>query len=294
MLVSMKEILDKANKDNYGVLAPNVFTEFDARAYLEAAEDLNAPIILDVAMSCTPDLIFIGKVLQELCRQCRVPAAVNLDHGADFDQVMMAVRGGFTSVMIDCSMWDFEENVRRVKTVVDMVSPLGITVEAELGHVGQGADYEAAGAVLFTNPGQAKNYIEKTGIDALAVAIGTAHGAYRGTPELDFDRLAEIKKATEFPLVLHGSSGTGDEKISKACKLGINKINVCNELLWRTYKKLQSADLAGNNAYELWNVVGDSLKSRVKELIMITGSYGKSWTKTPDGLKRSSTTMREA
>lgn len=292
MLVSMKEILDRANQEGYGVLAPNVFSEFDARAYLEIAEDLKAPIILDVAMSCTPDLIFLGQILRGLCQKCSIPVAVNLDHGKDFSQVMKAVRGGFTSVMIDGSSLEYEQNVKCVKQVVDAVSLLGITVEAELGHVGQGADYKNRKKTL-TDPEQAKDYINRTGIDALAVAIGTAHGAYKGTPELDFERLQEIKELTRFPLVLHGSSGTGDKNLNRACKMGINKVNVCNELLWLTYQKLKEADLSGDNAYELWNVVSDNLKSRVKELIYVTGSNDKKWLKEPDVLYSSYTTMRE-
>ena len=130
MLVSMKSILDRANRGGYAVLAPNIFSELDARAYIEAAEDMDSPIILDVAYPTTNDLPFLGKVAGMLAEQARVPVALNLDHGADLRQVAEAIRGGFTSVMLDCSMLPYDENVRRVKEVVELVHPLGISVEA--------------------------------------------------------------------------------------------------------------------------------------------------------------------
>ena len=291
MLVSMKQILERANAANYAVLAPDIFSEIDARAFIEAAEDMNAPLILGVAYPTTNDLSFLGRITVMLAQQSRVPIAINLDHGADIVQVAEAVRGGFTSVMIDCSMLAYEENVARVKEVVDMVHPLGISVEAEIGHVGSGEDYEAGKGL--TDPEEAFQFIKETGIDACAVSIGTAHGAYKGTPHLDFERLEKIKAMTQFPLVLHGSSGTGEENIRRACRSGINKVNVCNDLLKAAYTKVSGTELVGNQVYDFWPIIADTLRDSVKQQIDITGSTDKAWNVTGPGLPRGAVTMKE-
>jgi fructose-bisphosphate aldolase class II len=163
---------------------------------------------------------------------------------------------------------------------------MGVSVEAELGHVGQGSNYEVDRAAALTDPKQAKQYIEETGIDCLAVSIGTAHGAYKGTPHLEFDLLAEIKEITKFPLVLHGGSGTGDENLRKACQMGINKVNVANDLLRSACDKITSADLSGNGAYQLWNLAREGYKEKLKECIELYGSNGKAWIPEVKGLTK--------
>ena len=182
MLVTMKEILLRANKGGYAVAAPNVCSELDARGALEAAEELNAPVILAVAGTAHPDMVFFGRYLTELCARSKVPAAINLDHGTEYAQAIRAIRAGFTSIMIDRSTLPFEENVREVSELVKVAHSVGVTVEAELGHVGQGQSYDDDRDAGLTDPNQAKEYIERTGVDCLAVAIGTAHGAYKGVP----------------------------------------------------------------------------------------------------------------
>lgn len=291
MLVSMKEILDRANSGNYAVLAPNIFSEIDARAYLEAAEDMNSPIILGVAYATTNDLPFLGRMAGELAKKSRVPVAVNLDHGADCHQVVEAIKGGFTSIMLDCSNLPYYENAARVKQVVELVKPLGISVEAEIGHVGSGENYDAAAGL--TDPREAKQFIADTGIDACAVSVGTAHGAYKGVPHLDFDRLEAIKEATGFPLVLHGSSGTGEENIRKACKMGINKVNVCNDLLKHAYTEIKKTKFEGNQVYDFWPYIAQALREYVKYEIEMVGSENRAWTIKADGLPRGVITMRE-
>lgn len=291
MLVTMKEILDHANLENYAVLAPNIFSEIDARAYVEAAEDMDSPLILGIAYNTTNDLAFLGKIAGKLARQARVPVAVNLDHGADLQQVAEAIRGGFTSVMLDCSILPYEKNVNRVKEVVQLVKPLGISVEGEIGHVGSGEDYGSAEGL--TDPQEAIRYIQDTGIDACAISIGTAHGAYRGEPHIDFDRLKEIKELTKFPLVLHGSSGTGEENIRKACSMGINKVNVCNDLLKKAYTALKATDFTGNQVYDFWPFIAETLRDFVKHEIELVGSGRKAWSRQAEGLPRGIVTMRE-
>lgn len=284
MLVTMKEILQHANQGGYGVIAPNVGRELDARAALEAAEEKQAPIILDVFYTDPADFQFFGSYVTRLADMARVPVAVQLDHGGAFAQGINAIRAGFTSIMVDRSSAPYEQNVAEVADMVRIAHSIGVSVEAELGHVGQGSHYEVDGTAALTDPQQAKAYIEQTGVDALAVAIGTAHGFYSGTPHLDFDRLVAIKEATGHPLVLHGGSGTGDENLRKACQLGINKVNIGGELIRAAYDAIQQTDLSGNHVYGLFNVISAGFKGRVKELIDLFGSAGKAWTVAPRGL----------
>lgn len=296
MLVTLKEIVDNAAKNGYAVAAPNIFSELDARAYVEAAEELNAPVILDVAYGAHPDIITFGKLVCELARQASVPVAVSLDHGASMQQVAAALRAGFTGVMLDCSVLPFEENVARVREVVELAHSVGVSVEAELGHVGQAANYDVDRNSALTDVGDACRYIEATGLDCLAVAIGTAHGAYpKGyQPYLDFERLAQIKAATGgFPLVLHGSSGTGLEQIRKACTMGINKVNIANDLCRAAVDALKAADLEGQGAYDVWNVGRNGAKKKLKQMMEIYGSVGKSWCPASPGLPKKAVTLEE-
>ena len=296
MLVTTKEIVEHASANNYAVAAPNASSELDARAYIEAAEELNAPVIIDVAYPAHPDIYFLGKVLRELAEQSSVPVAVQLDHGFEEEHILAAIRAGFTSVMIDRSSLPFEENVRDVKEIVDYAHAVGVSVEAELGHVGFADNYAHDRDAALTSPEEALNYIQQTGVDCLAVAIGTAHGAYpKGfKPYLDFDRLVEIKKAVNnFPLVLHGSSGTDIEDIRKVCTLGINKVNIANDLCKATVDALKAADLEGAKAYTVWTVGRDAAKAKLKEMIEVYGSVGKAWTPVPKGLPKEETTMDE-
>jgi fructose-bisphosphate aldolase class II len=273
----MKAILDRANTENYGVAAPNVTMELDARAALEAAEELNAPVILDVAWHTTPDIVFFGGYLARLADMAAVPAAINLDHGAEFAHAVTAIRAGFTSIMVDRSTLPYEENVSQVAELTRIAHATGVSVEAELGHVGHGQNYGLDGKQNLTDPAQAQDFILRTGIDCLAVAIGTAHGVYTGIPRIDFERLAEIKQLTQFPLVLHGGSGSGDENLQKSCRMGINKVNVANDLFRGAYDSLIAADMSGNGVYKLWETCKAGYRSRLKELIECFGSKDKAW-----------------
>ncbi|WP_343208999.1 class II fructose-bisphosphate aldolase [Anaerolentibacter hominis] len=290
----MKDILDRASAGNYGVAAPNVATELDARACMEAAEELNAPIIIDLHYTMNPDIVTLGHLITSLAHQCRVPVALNLDHGGDMVQFIKAFRGQFTSVMVDRSVLPYEENVAQVKQIVEMAHSIDVSVEAELGHVGQGDNYAVDGNAALTDPQEAARFIKDTGIDCLAVAIGTAHGAYTGIPKLHFDRLKEIKEATgNFPLVLHGGSGSGDENLQKACTMGINKVNICNDLLKQASIDVQAADLTGNHAYDIWDVVKNGYKKALKKYIELFGGKDKAWFEAPKGLTRAAIIGRE-
>ncbi|MBU9734991.1 class II fructose-bisphosphate aldolase [Diplocloster agilis] len=293
MLVTMKEILDHANTENYGVAAPNFFCEVDARAALEAAEDLNAPIILDISYKNSMDIIFTGSYVLRLAEQAKVPVALNLDHGQNLTHAVTAIRAGFTSMMIDRSMLDFEENVRQVKKLVEIAHSVDMSVEAELGHVGKGERYQSKDCGKLTDPEDAKRFVEQTGVDCLAVSIGTAHGSYQGEPRIDFERLSRIKERVAVPLVIHGASGTGRDKLAEACRLGINKVNINNDLLQAAYEEIIAHDMSGNGAYGLWKHLKNGYKQRLMEYIQLFGGAGKAWQSNQHGLIRKEISLVE-
>lgn len=286
MLVTMKEILDRASTENYGVAAPNIFSELDCRAFIEAAEAVNAPLILDIAF-LIEDKYCLGYIARELARESSVPIAINLDHGQNMKHVFEAIQAGFTSVMIDCSTAPYEEAIATVKRTVEACHAVGISVESEIGHVGEAENYDVDRDAALTTPEIAFDFVEKTGVDCLAIAIGTAHGIYpKGVePRIDFDRLAAIKRATNnLPLVLHGSSGTSDDDLRKVCSMGINKLNIAGELLQAEIEAVKSYDFTGNKAYEIYNVMHNALKEKLIEKIYVYGSANKAWVVRPLGI----------
>lgn len=229
MLVSMAEILNKAKEEGYGVAAPNVLNLETVEAVFEAARELKAPVIIDHAGM--ENMEIISEITRFYERKYpEVVVALNLDHGGEYEEIIYAIRSGFTSVMIDRSTLPYEENVAEVKEIVKIAHAVGVSVEAELGHVGLGYEYEETRDAGLTKPDEAVRFVKETGVDCLAVAIGTSHGTYKGTPYLDFDLLRELSQKLDVPLVLHGGSGTGDENLRKAVELGIQKINLFTDL----------------------------------------------------------------
>lgn len=235
MYVSMKEMLKHASENKYAVMACNCINYEQAKAICEAAAEEAAPVIIDIAprqmkLHATPEVM--APMIKEIAEPLDVPVALNLDHGADYHDIVRCLKAGYSSVMVDASSYDFEENVRRTRLITSLAHEYGASVEAELGHVGQAAAGDGRSADMYTNVDMACEFVERTGCDALAVAIGTAHGKYPEgfVPQLDFDRLAELKEALKMPLVLHGGSGAGEENIRRVVELGINKINVCTDL----------------------------------------------------------------
>lgn len=280
MLVTMKEILDRANKENYAVPAPVVQTELNARTAIKCAEELKSPIILLVPLIFDYDVDLFGRYLKALAEAASVPVAVNHDHGSDFASAVACIRAGFSSIMVDRSELPYEENVAQVRELVKVAHAAGVSVEAELGHVGNASNYEEDRDAALTDPELARRFVEDTGIDCLAVAIGTAHGAYdKGqVPYLDYDRLTEIKEATGgFPLVLHGGSGTGDEGLGKAARMGINKVNIGCELFSAAIEAIEHADTSGSGAYGFANIIEEGYSSRLKHFITVLGSEGMAW-----------------
>ncbi|MGB4588574.1 MAG: class II fructose-bisphosphate aldolase [Clostridiaceae bacterium] len=234
MFVTMKTILDHANENKYAVMAINCINMEMARAAIEAAEEMHSAIIIQMGPGqmkkhAHPTEMF--PMVKAMAERVNVPVCLNMDHGSEFQDLLDMMKLGFTNVMFDGSSLAYEENLDRTNIICKLAHGKGISVEAELGHVGQAVDEDDEHTDFLTNPLQAKEFVEKTGVDALAVAIGTAHGAYpKGKiPKLDFERLKELKEILKMPLVLHGGSGAGEENIRKAVAYGINKINVCTD-----------------------------------------------------------------
>lgn len=230
-VTSEKMLLD-AQKGGYAVGAFNVENMEMVMAVISAAEELRAPLMLQTTPSTIKYAgldLYLANV-KTVAERASVPVCMHLDHGDSFDLAMRALRVGYSSIMIDGSHSVFEENIAVTKAVADACRPSGIPVEAELGKVGGKEDDLDGGNGGYTDPMEAKEFAERTGISSLAVAIGTAHGVYKGEPKLDLDRLAEIRKVVSIPLVLHGASGLSEEAVVESIKRGICKVNFATEL----------------------------------------------------------------
>lgn len=282
MLVSMKAILDDANKRYYGVMAMNSINIEMARAGIMAAEEEYSPIILQFGPGQMKNHAHAEEmlpVIQELAKRVHVPVALNLDHGTDFYIIADCINRGFTNVMFDGSSLPYEENVSRTAIISALAHGMGCSVEGELGHVGQAANSDDMDQDLYTDPNQALDFVKRTGVDALAVAVGTAHGAYpKGKiPKLDFDRLHQLKETLQMPLVLHGGSGSGEENLRKAVAGGINKINVCTDAFAAGKKSMLEAlgkepDL---DYMHICMAAEAGIKQFVKDYMKIIGSSGR-------------------
>ncbi len=288
MLVSMSEILLKARKEGYGVIAPTMLSMEHIRYSIEAAEEMNSPIILNMNIGvpfCANEdyLELTCYVAREMARRSSVPVALNLDHGKDYNAVLKALRLGFTSVMIDASAKPYEENVALTKMVCDTAHRLGVPVEAELGCVGMADQtFKVDWKYSFTTTTDAElvqDFVEKTGVDFLAVSIGNAHGPYAKDiiPHIEFDLLKKIADSTPIPLVLHGGSGTGDENLGKACRMGICKINVGTDLIRAGIKKATDEVNENRNKGNLFFLTNYNLgfKEKIKYYMDVFGSTNK-------------------
>lgn len=227
-LVKMKELLDRAAAKNLGCGAFSIGNMEMIMGAVRAAEELNTPIILQIAEVRLPysPLNYIGPTMVQAAKDSKVDIAVHLDHGMSFEVIQQALDLGFTSVMYDGSRLPFEENIANTAKVVEIASKYGATVEAELGLVGGSEDGKSDHGIRCTDPNDAKIFCEKTGVDALAVAIGNAHGNYPVAPTLAFDVLSKINDNVDIPLVLHGGSGIDDNDFRRAISLGIRKVNI--------------------------------------------------------------------
>lgn len=279
-LVTTKEMMLKAQKENYAVGAFNVENMEMVQAVLEAAEELQAPVIMQTTPSTVKyaGLDFYYANVKAAAERASVPVAVHLDHGSSFELAMQALRTGYTSIMIDGSHSVFEENIEITRRVVDACAPSNVPVEAELGKVGGKEDDLDGGDGGYTDPMEAKEFVERTGVSSLAVAIGTAHGVYKGEPKLDLDRLVEIRNVVDIPLVLHGASGLSDEAVKESIKRGICKVNFATELRI-AYSKGVKAVLDENPETIDPKKYGAVGRENVKQLVMnrmkVCGADGK-------------------
>lgn len=252
-LAKLDQVLLKAQAGGYAVGAYNFMNMEMVYGILDAAEKTNTPVILQFAqvLEKVGGIDKLGKLAVAAAERAAVPVVVHLDHGQDLEYVKRCVDLGFTGLMIDASSKPFEENVDISAQVAEYGHKFGIPVEAELGHVGEGSSYDL-NSYMYTDPAQAAKFVESTGIDALAVAIGNAHGAYKSEPKINFDVLSAVRSQVSIPLVLHGASGISDGDIQKAIAGGITKINIFTEMTEEI--KLELDQLAADNALNLFNV----------------------------------------
>lgn len=272
-LVKMKDLLRRAEEKNIGCGAFSVGNMEMVRGAIRAAEELDTPIILQIAevrLKNSP-LHLMGPMMVQAAKEAKVDVAVHLDHGLTFETVDKALEFGFTSVMLDASTLPFEENIAKVKTVVEKARKYGATVEAELGLVGGSEDGSCDHGIRCTDPDDAVVYARETGIDALAVAIGNAHGNYPVAPTLAFDVLEKIHEKVDIPLVLHGGSGITDKDFQRAISLGIRKVNIAtasfNSLTAHVEKYMASTDK--HNFFDLNEAMVQGTYENVKRHILV-------------------------
>lgn len=275
MYISMIELMKKAREGHYCVPAIAVENEHSVRAAIQAAEEKKSPLIMIALYKVNPDIHYFGRIVEDLAIRAKVPVAMCQDHGGTYAEAMWAIRAGFTDVMVDRSTLPFEENIAQVSEIVKVAHAVGVGVEAELGHVGMANQYETDGIGGFTVPEEAIEFVERTGVDALAVAIGTAHGVYSGVPKLQFDLLAELREKVPVPLVLHGGSGTGDENLKKACQMGICKLNISNDLKRGAIANLNEKCKDGMGAYAMYPLLYEGYKNVAAHYMTLCGSEGK-------------------
>lgn len=293
-LVNLKQMLNDARDKKYAVAAFDVSNHDMALAVIQAAEEMKSPVIL---MGLNADLEgdkleYWINGLRPMAERALVPVCIHLDHAADFEFIKRCIDIGFSSVMIDGSVLSLEENIRVTKQVVEYAHARNVTVEAELGHVGDGIvgnsetkDVKDKEGIYdnpddtLTNPEEMVYFIENTGVDCLAVAVGTAHGVYVHEPKLHFDRLEELNRLSTVPMVLHGGSGTPDDQVRKAVAGGICKMNVFSELLIAYYSAMKE-QLNETDNMSIWPITAnkkplEALKEVVRKKIILLGSDGK-------------------
>lgn len=281
-LVPMTDMLNKALKGGYAVGAFNCNNMEIVQAIVAAAEAEQAPVILQASQGAIKyaGLDFITAMVKIAAEKTTIPIALHIDHGTSFEQVMQCIRSGFSSVMIDGSKLPLQENIALTKKVIDVAHAVGVSVEAELGKIGGTEDdiHVDERDAFFTDPEEARIFAMETGVDALAISIGTAHGQYKGIPQLDFPRLEKIHGLVKIPIVLHGSSGVPDEAIRTAIPLGVAKVNIDTNI--REAFVAACREVLNSNAKEIdpRKVLGpakDAATNIIREKIRVFGSNGK-------------------
>ena len=283
MLYTGKSILDGANENNFAIPAFNISDWAMFNGVMDISEEKAAPVIIaihpDEVSHITTDLI---AAMHSRAHRSSVPVAIHWDHGGSYEQIITAIKAGFTSVMIDASLLPFDENVALTRKVVDAAHAVGIQVEGELGTIGANDSYGESGAaeIIYTNPADAVRFVEETGVDSLAIAIGTSHGLYPSdkNPELRHDLLEEIKAAIGIPLVLHGGSSNPDAELRRAVELGVNKINISSDIKVSYHNRMREilgTDRRLREPNAIQPMALEAMKATAAEKIDLFGADGK-------------------
>ena len=283
-LVPMADILQDAHEKTYAVGGFNINNMEFLQGIMMGAEELDSPVILQASEGAIRyiGMDYVMQMVEAATKDIDIPVALHLDHGSDFESIMKCIRAGFSSVMIDASKKPFQDNIALTKKVVEAAHNVGVSVEAELGTIGGTEDDHTVDEkdAMYTDPDQAKEFVEATGVDALAIAIGTAHGVYKGDPELDFERLETIKNIIDMPVVLHGASGVSAADLEKAVSLGVNKVNVNTDFQQSFTAKIKEVFAEKPELYDPRKYCGpgrEAIAEKVKEKIKILGSDGQAW-----------------
>ena len=277
MLVNLNEVLKKAQNEKYAVGLFNTTDTDMLQAVIEAAEESNSPVILGTAEVLLPygELKLIAPSVIAAAKRAKVPVVVHYDHGLTFDRCIEALKLGFSSIMFDGSAKPYEQNIAETREMVKIAHAFGATVEGEIGHVGEAAKEDNLLTDMYTTPEEAKAYLEATGVDALAVAIGSAHGVYKKKPMLNIERLKEISGEVKVPLVLHGGSGLSDDDFKNTIRNGIAKVNIFTDLCLAGERAMKDGEEKKLGYLETRNLKVDYIKEAVKHKMALFGSVNK-------------------
>lgn len=282
MLVNLNDVLIPARKEKYAVGLFNAVNLEMARGVIAAAEETGSPVIMGTAEVLLPygPLEDLSYFLIPMAKRAKVPVVIHYDHGLTYDKCLEALKLGFTSIMYDCSTDSYEENIRKVKEMTEIAHSYGASIEAELGHVGNNLVEESKTqpdpSLYYTEPGQAKDFVDHTGVDALAIAVGTAHGAYKLPPRLDFERIETIAKTIPTSLVLHGGSGLSDMDFKLAIEKGISKVNIFTDINVAAVRAItEHCKNTGKGMTEMIPYEVEAVKEETIRKMKLFGSVGR-------------------
>lgn len=277
MLVNLHDVLKPAMEGGYGVGLFNTTDSDMLEAVIAAAEETHSPVIIGTAEVLLPygELKLIAPGMIAAAKRAKVPVVVHYDHGLTFERCIEALQLGFTSIMFDGSAGDVDKNIADTQEIVRIAHAMGATVEGEIGHVGQAETNDNATDDRYTTPAEAVEFLEKTGVDALAIAIGTAHGAYKTKPQLDIERLKEIRTKVDTPLVLHGGSGLSDDDFRNTVTNGIAKVNIFTDLCVAGEKGMAEGLAEGLSYLDIRNKKVEAIKEAAKRKMLLFGCAGK-------------------
>ena len=277
MLVNLNDVLKKAQDGGYAVGLFNTTDTDMLQGVIEAAEELNSPVVIGTAEILLPfgELQLIAPSIIAAAKRAKVPVVVHYDHGLTFDRCMEALKLGFSSIMFDGSAGDYSTNIANTREIVKIAHSFGASVEGEIGHVGNADVGDEDATDMYTTPDEAEAYINATGVDALAIAIGSAHGVYKKKPMLNLKRLAEIRDRIDTPLVLHGGSGLSDDDFRNTIKGGIAKVNIFTDLCLAGDRATADGRAQGLGYLETRNLKVAYIKEEVKKKMILFGSVNK-------------------